>query len=297
MAGIGRLLALPLVGGLLLAAPAAAPAAIVSNGSFETADLLGWGTDDTPGGFWTVYSAGSVIAVTVAAPPLGNHAAVAVQQSVPSRQILYQDLTLPPKRFKTQLSLFAFYQAHTALASPETLAPSGVNEQYRVDVLRAGAPLDSVAPGDVLATPFRTRPGDASFLGATQVTADLSRYAGQSVRLRFAVVATEGALNGGVDVVGVTGLDLGKARPNTRRGTAALPVTVTDAGTVRISGKAVKRRSVSVRAGTTKVRIEPRGGAARALSTRGSARVKAKITYTIGAAEQTQTAKLKLKRG
>jgi hypothetical protein len=181
--------------------------------------------------------------------------------------------------------------------SPETLDPNGANEQYRVDVMRPGAPPDSMAPGDLIATPFRTRAGGPSFLGATQVTADLSGYAGQTVRLRFAVVATDGALNGGVDVVGVTGLDLGKAKLNQRGRLAILPVTVTDPGIVRVSGKAVRRRSVSVSGGTAKLRIQPKGGAARELGARGSAKVKAKVTYMSGAAEQTQTAKLKLRKG
>ena len=233
----------------------------------------------------------------MAAPPLGNHAAVAVQQSHPSRQILYQDVTLPPKRFRTQLSLFAFYQAHATLVSPETLGLSAPNEQYRVDVLRPGAPLDSVAAGDLIATPFRTRAAGPAFLGATQVTADLSAYAGQTVRLRFAVVATDGALNGGVDVVGVTGLDLGKARLDRRRGIATLPVTVTDPGIVKVSGRSIRRRSVDVAGGTAKLRIQPKGGVERELSARGTAKVKAKVTYLSGAAEQTQPARLKLRKG
>ena len=296
MSSISRAAALVIAGLTLLAAPAAAKAAVVSNGSFETADLSGWLTDDSSG-FWTVYSAGSVIAVTVAAPPLGNHAAVAVQESVPSREILYQDVTLPPRRFRVQLSLFAFYQAHAPLVSPESLDLGGANEQYRIDVMRPGAPLDSVASGDVLATLFRTQTGGASFLGATRAAADLSGYAGQTVRLRFAVAATEGALNGGVDVVGVTGLDLGKAKLNRDRGTARLPVTVTDAGAIKLSGKAVKRRSVHVPAGTTKLRVQPKGSALRHLNARGSAKLKAKVTYRIGAAIQTATMKLKLRKG
>src|SRR5262245_4057190 len=200
MAGIARLISLSIAAALLLVAPSAAPAAIVGNGSFETVDFSGWQTDDTPGGQWVVYSAGSVIAVTIAAPPQATHAAATFQSSA-SRQILYQDVIVPPASFRTQLSLYAFYESKAPLSSPDTLQLSGTNEQYLIDVMRPGAPVDSVAPSDVLASVLRTKTGDALFLPATVKTLDLSRFAGQVVRLRFAVVAGTPGLTGGTDAV------------------------------------------------------------------------------------------------
>jgi hypothetical protein len=291
-----RFAALTLTGLALLASPAAAHAAIVANGSFETADLSGWQTQDTFGGDWVVFSSGSVIAFTIAAPVLGTHAAVTARQGFPSRQLLYQDVTLPSERFRVQLGLFAFHNAERPLVSPDTLDLSGTNEQYRIDVIRPTAPLDSVAPADVLATVFRTRTGSPTFLGNTRQTADLSRYAGQTVRLRFAVVVTEGVLHGGVDVISVTGLDLSKAKLNRRKGSARLRVTVTDPGRLSVSGRGVRRNTVRVTR-MAELPVEPTPATARGLSGLGTANVKAKIVYTPdGAVPQSEVARIRLEK-
>ena len=73
---------------------------------------------------------------------------------------------------------------------PNTLDYTGIpNKQYRVDILKRSADPFSVAPADVLATVFRTDLGDPRNLAPTRMTFDLSPYAGQTVRLRFARVS------------------------------------------------------------------------------------------------------------
>jgi hypothetical protein len=78
------------------------------------------------------------------------------------------------------------------------------NQQYRVDILRPSAPVDSVAPGDVLATVFQTEVGDPASLAPTPVSFDLSGFAGTTVRIRFAEVDNQLFFNASVDDVTVT---------------------------------------------------------------------------------------------
>jgi len=73
--------------------------------------------------------------------------------------------------------------------SPNTLDPySTANQQYRVDIMRPSASLLSVAPADILLNVFQTKPGDPLVLPPAEYRVDLSPFAGQTVRLRFAQV-------------------------------------------------------------------------------------------------------------
>jgi hypothetical protein len=81
-------------------------------------------------------------------------------QLFPASHILYQDVTLEPSSTHT-LSFFLYYLNQAAdFATPATqdytVAP---NQQYRVDVMDPSAPVDSVAPADVLANLFQTKVG------------------------------------------------------------------------------------------------------------------------------------------
>jgi hypothetical protein len=51
----------------------------------------------------------------------------------------------------------------------------------------------------VLATVFQARPTDPPRLQPTEVTFDLSPWAGQTIRLRFASADNQGPLRAGVD--------------------------------------------------------------------------------------------------
>ena len=78
-----------------------------------------------------------------------------------------------------ELNLWVYYDAQQgALGTPAdgNLNPSspGANEQYRIDVMDPSAPIDSVAPADVLAHVFGTQTGDPQVLAPTEMTADLT---------------------------------------------------------------------------------------------------------------------------
>lgn len=89
------------------------------------------------------------------------------------------------------------------LASPASLEFDGceANQQFRVELMDPAAPADSTAAKDVLATMFKTSPGDPSRLVPRTITFDLSRWAGKRVRIRFAQVDNRGPLRAGVDDV------------------------------------------------------------------------------------------------
>lgn len=86
--------------------------------------------------------------------------------------------------------------------APARLAiDAGPNQQFRIDILAAAAAADSMADADIRATVFATRTGDPARLGPTLVRYDLSQWAGQTVRLRFAAVSNQAPLRAGVDNV------------------------------------------------------------------------------------------------
>jgi hypothetical protein len=290
----------------LLAAPTGAGAAIVNNGDFETGNLSGWQVSTTTSGEgWFAYSGTSspLEDFTIPAPPQGTHAAITDEHGE-GLHVLYQDVTLPPAGSLNRLSLFVYYDSKAAITSPDSLDPSGgANQQYRVDVMKPTAALDSVASGDVLQNVFRTVTGDPQTLTPTLKTADLAALAGQRVRIRLAEVDNQFFFNAGADAISVesNGFTIGNATLNKKKGTALLPVTVPDAGTLDVSGKGVKARftaaSGSVAAGTSNVVIKPKGKTKKKLNSRGKAKVNVSITYTpTGLTGNTEEAKVKLKR-
>lgn len=299
----GLILAM-LVGAALVAAPGGAGAAVVNNGDFETGSLSGWQHADSPdsaSGSWYAYTGTTspTSGAFIAAPPQGSWAAV-TDQFGPGRRILYQDVTVPSAGI-VQLSSFVYYTLSemTSFVSQPNLDYTGPdNEQYRFDVMRPGAAIDSVSSGDVLATLFQTATGDPRTLAPTRRTLDLSALAGQSVRIRLAEVDNIGNLWASADAVAINGLTLGKAKPNRKKGIAKLPVTVTDPGAVSVSGKGVKTKTVTTQAGTAKLKVKPKGKTKRKLNESGKAKVKVTVTYTpTGGTPLTATAKAKLKKG
>jgi hypothetical protein len=258
-----------------LSAPAA-PAATIVNGGFESGTLAGWVSESSTGaGRWYPYTGTkSPIphergAVSVQAPPQGQHAAIADQLN-PDSLLLYQDIQIEPgTRYK--LSLLTYYDSYAALAlpSPDTLAVdeetigAQPNQQFRIDLIKPEAPPASVNPGDVLLNLFQTRAGGPRKLAPTPVIGDLAPFAGQTVRLRIAVAATDEVLSAGVDAVtlsapdgtfaSVPGGDRGRLRPgkakaNRKKGTVSLRVEVPEAGRLVASSRSGKSRRTSVQA-------------------------------------------------
>jgi adhesin HecA-like repeat protein len=188
--------------------PNASPAASVNNGNFETGNLNGWTVVNQTGGggAWFAYSGTTspLNSLPIAPPPQGTFAAT-TDQGAPGSHVLYQDIALEPNARHT-LSFFLYYQNHgTSFATPDTLDDTvSPNQQYRVDVLKPSADPFSVDPNDVLARIFRTEVGDPLTLAPTAKTFDLTPFAGQTVRLRFAEVDNQGPFLASTDDVKVT---------------------------------------------------------------------------------------------
>jgi hypothetical protein len=91
------------------------------------------------------------------------------------------------------------------VAPTEGLAFDGLeaNQQVRVDIMNPAAALDDVGSG-VLLNVFRTVAGDSLLIGPRTISADLTAFAGQTIRIRFVEVDNQLFQQFGVDAVDVT---------------------------------------------------------------------------------------------
>lgn len=202
---------------------------LVDNGNFETGDLTGWTIMRiNESGDWFVYT-GTMLPFTtleILPPPVGNFAAT-TDQFEPVSTILYQDIDVPSigETFCSAIlyyvteedgggegggvgSLSSFTRELTAgeddlstervFFNRDNLLPIEPNQQYRIDIMDPEAEPFEVGNG-VLLNLFQTEPGDPEELGYTTIEFDLTPYAGQTVRLRAAVVVTVGPLAGAID--------------------------------------------------------------------------------------------------
>jgi hypothetical protein len=193
-------------------APTNAPIAhgAAGNWNFESGDFTGWQTRSSGSGAWHVYADATtppdpadsdpVVPFKVPEPPEGKFAAV-TDMSAPGARILYRDVKLD-RRVKLRFTLF--YENHgSEFSSPPSLEfdTCEPNQQFRVELVDPAAPVASLAAKHILARIFQTEPGDRNKLGPRTISFDLSRWAGQTVRIRFAQVDNRGPLRAGVDDV------------------------------------------------------------------------------------------------
>lgn len=180
--------------------------AFVNNGGFESGNFTGWtlfNINCFPGGNWFVYSGTNtpLSGFPFFAPPQGTFAAVSDQLGQ-GTHIMYQDITLEPGRAHGLVFKIYWQNRAAAFFSPNTLDCNVFpNQQFRIDIMTTTAAVDSVAPGDVLANVLRTRPGLPLTLPPITGIFNLSAFAGQTVRLRFAEVDNQLFFNVGVDDV------------------------------------------------------------------------------------------------
>jgi hypothetical protein len=299
----------------LLVPAAGAGAATVVNGDFETGDLTGWQQFNQIGnGEWFVYDKDGV--GSFFPPPSGYFAAVD-NQSEPDLDILYQDVALEPG-VAHQLGLTFYYvSTEPIFVDPDTLsAEVEENQQVRVDVMRPSAPIDSVDPGDILTTVFANKTGDPQIMAPTRLTADLTPFAGQTVRLRIANSVTEGPFNTGLDAVSIApppvplpppappnDITRGKLTLNKKKGTAKLTINVPGAGSLksadaRKAKKRVKGKALNpAAAGAVKVPLVPTKAGKKTLDAKGKLKVKVKVTFTpTGGTANTETFTVTLKK-
>ena len=160
--------------------------ASLTNGNFETGTLSGWATTQSnPQYKWSAYAGtcSPISARPVAAPPQGCWAATSDENGT-SYKILYQDVTVPTVGPKV-LSFILYYRSEAAFTA-NTQVIDFNQQRYRVDLVKTSAVITSLAVSDVLQTLFDTQPGAPQTKAPTLMTFDLTAFAGQTIRLRFA---------------------------------------------------------------------------------------------------------------
>jgi hypothetical protein len=246
---LGLVSTVPLLAVLAISIGSASAASpTIVNGGFESGTLEGWTTSRLNANEgWFVYSGEGG---GRPAPPSGKYAAgTEVESGSPDTSFLSQEVSLPANT-TDELSMDLYYRSAGPISvpSPDTLfaSPSVPNQQVRVDVIKPNAPIESLSPNDILATVYASKTGDPEEPKPTALSADLSALAGQTVRLRVAVAATE-TIFAGVDDVALTTTPIpqpapqptpsplnvfakGKLALNKKDGTGVLSVTVPDAG-------------------------------------------------------------------
>jgi hypothetical protein len=260
------------------AASASADTQLVTNGDFETGTLEGWTSAEQTEGLagWFAYSRKEAEeSGAINPPPSGNFAAAGLTPYTSAdTSYLYQDVALPPAS-TDQLSIYLYYRsgAPIAVPTPNTLFASEseaaqANQQVRVDVLKANAPIESLSPNDILATVYASKAGDPTELAPTLLSADLTAFAGQTVRLRIATATQGGGMMVGVDAASIESTPIpapppqpsttpmpsnaffaGKLTRDLRHGGAKLEVTLPDAGTLTVADARRKLAIASARAG------------------------------------------------
>jgi hypothetical protein len=161
---------------------------LLGNGGFETGDWTGWFTPVTNAAF--VINDGSVYPPSGngPTPPYeGNYFALA-DQVAPAVSTLCRNVALPPAGGGT---IALSWADHIQNNNPDF----DTNQQFSVEIRDTN--------DVVLSTVFTTRPGDPLFAGWTQRSADLTAFAGRTVRLAFVVNAGESFLDVGLDDVSV----------------------------------------------------------------------------------------------
>ena len=175
---------------LLLSPFAVAQHNLLSNGNFDTGDLTGWNVVNSGAGAFTVYNGPGApfSGAPIPLPPSGPYASLA-DQGGPGSHILYQDVTLPNDGEAIFLSFLLYYnnQASVWLDDGSLSEINNPNQQLRIDIMDPNAPVDDVGAG-VLLNILKPTGNDEFVFGYAPVGADLSAFAGQTVRLRFAEV-------------------------------------------------------------------------------------------------------------
>lgn len=182
---------------------------LVTNGGFETGDFTGWKRVQQGIGFFYTLAAGDPLPLSAPTytqflpPPVGTYAAV-VDTYSPTSAILYQDITIPAGN-TASFSAIVYLKNYNAVAPFYILGAdlhnNTPNQQMRVDIMDPAT--DIFDNGPVLMNLFQTNVGDTVEFGYTTLTANLTPYAGSTIRIRIAQVNTNWFFNGCVDAVSV----------------------------------------------------------------------------------------------
>ena len=214
MAHSARLILGVAVAALAVATSGPARSAAIANGGFE-AGFSGWTRSNQIGseGSFNLQSGTTspILGDPVPAPPQGNVAAMTDSQG-PGSHLLYQDFLVAGPASLLSFDLFIGNRsnlfstpASLDFAVTSQIGAQTLNQQARVDIVRAAADPFSVAAADILQSLYLTQVGDPLVRGYFSVTRDLSvffgAHGGETLRLRFAEVDNVAPFQFGVDNV------------------------------------------------------------------------------------------------
>lgn len=200
---------------LLGLAPAFSFAApIILNGGFESG-FTAWTRVDqlgSDGSFSLQSGASSPVNFDAVPPPPEGSSAAMTDAGAPGSHVLYQDFVASAASATLSFQLFIGNRADQ-FATPASLAfdltsqigAQTLNQQARVDILKAGSDPFSIAAADILLTLYQSAVGDALESGYTSFSADISALlaanSGDTLRLRFAETDNLAQFQLGVDDV------------------------------------------------------------------------------------------------
>ena len=184
----------------LVALAAPASAAVVKNGGFESGTFSQWTTRQEGAGGWEVTGGDpeGACPVELTLPIVGGFTALA-NMGGESRMVLFQKVTIPAMG-TPRLMLDLEYDSGAPFVTPNSLASDIDNQQLRIDLMRKDAKTWSASDNDVLRKVFRTEVASSQEV-STSLEENLRTLRGKTVKLRIAVVATDGCLAAGVDAV------------------------------------------------------------------------------------------------
>lgn len=186
---------------------------LVQNGGFEvnggtnTSTFSGWTVVNQASGSGNFYvqtgtTSPTGTTSTVPAPPQGAFAAM-TSQTGPGSHIIYQDIAIPAGATATFSARVFVGNSASSFATPTSLDYTvSPNQQARIDIIDPAAPVTDVGTG-VLLNLFQTRVGDPANPSYTSIAANVSQFAGRTVRLRIAEVDNLSNLLLAVDAVSV----------------------------------------------------------------------------------------------
>ena len=203
----------------------AAALAAPRNGSFETGDFSGgWKVKDPGGGDWYVYDGRSIVEPPgpprglgggpFFRPPRGQFAAAAYQNG-PGLNILSRKLRLKAGATNKLSFFLAWDNSLNRFYTPDSFEfggggagrggggpPGEPNQQFRIDILKPNAPVDTLNNSKILATLFKVRRNTRDSRGYEKERYNLTGLGIEGrVRFRVAEVDNQGVLPVGIDAV------------------------------------------------------------------------------------------------
>jgi hypothetical protein len=177
---------------------------------------------------------------------------------VPARTCSIKDVTLEPgSSHILKLLIYWVNRGPFVTPSPATLSyTTAANQQYRIDVMKPLVAVTSVAPEDVLASVFQSQASEPSTQVPKEVTADLSAFAGQTVRIRLAEVDNRGIFSAAADDVRIESKPIPVA-PGTTPPATTPPATRPSANTPSgsVAARCASRRRITIHLRPRRVKL------------------------------------------